>query len=59
LEPLLIEAFEKYPTNRMGDQMLNCGNKTLADAVQAWADKHGVKIEHKPGTRGTPMWGSH
>ena len=59
LEILLIQAFEKYPANRMGDELLNCGNKTLADAVQSWADKHGVKIEHHPGSAHTAAWGSH
>jgi HEAT repeat protein len=59
VEPLLIEAFEKYPANRMGNEMLNCGNKTLAGAVQAWADKHGMKIEEKSSPAGTAKWGKH
>jgi HEAT repeat protein len=58
-EPLLIEAFEKYPANRMGNEMLNSGNKTLADAVQSWADKHGMKIEEKSSPAGTAKWGKH
>jgi HEAT repeat protein len=56
-EPVLIAAFEKYPANRMANALLNSGDKTLADAVQAWAEKHGAKIEHQYGSAGTARWG--
>jgi len=56
---VLIAAFEKYPERRMANELLNCGNKDLSDAVHAWADKHGATIDEKSGSAGTAKWGSH
>ena len=56
-EPVLIAAFEKYPAKRMANEFLNCGNKALEDAVKAWAEKHGIKIEPDSRPAGTSRWG--
>jgi HEAT repeat protein len=58
-EPVLIAALERYPAKRMADEFLNSGNKTLADGVKAWAEKHGIKIEQDTRAAGTARWGKH
>ena len=36
---------------------LNCGNGTLEEGAQPWADKHGYSVITTPGSHGGPVWG--
>jgi HEAT repeat protein len=56
-ETLLISALEKFGEKGMAQAFLNCGNKTLADAGKAWADKNHYQILTTPGG-GAMTWGS-
>ncbi len=43
-EPILIESLNKYGTERMAFDFINCDNHLLSDAARKWADKHGYRI---------------
>jgi hypothetical protein len=43
----------------MAEDFLNCGNYTLSQAAEAWAEAHGYTVEARPsGSGGGPTWGS-
>ncbi len=56
-EAVLIQAFNEYGSEEMGEAFLNCGNAVLKEAATAWAKEHGYTI--KEGSMGSyPAWGS-
>jgi hypothetical protein len=56
-QPVLIEALNRFGDETMAEVFLNCGNLSLAEAAEGWAELHGYRILKRPGTA-TYQWGS-
>lgn len=56
-EDALVTALNRYGGIDLAEYYLNCGNRTLERAAQAWADRNGYTVMTTPGYRGG-QWGS-
>ena len=57
-EAVLIKVLNKYGTQSMADDFLNCGNSLLQEAGRKWADNNGYTIISSGYGGGGPIWGS-
>lgn len=57
-EAALIKALDKYGTQQMAEDFLNCGNSLLDVAARKWAETNHYTIRNAPGGSGNPAWGS-
>jgi hypothetical protein len=56
-EAVLIEVLNKFGTQDMAEDFLNCGNTLLANAGREWAKVRGYSIKPGPGEVGS-IWGN-
>ncbi|HWJ08198.1 MAG TPA: hypothetical protein VNS46_02420, partial [Nocardioides sp.] len=58
-EDELIAALNSYGGVGLAEFYLNCGNRKLEDAAEAWAEAHGYSVTTFPSYgSGRPDWGS-